>query len=41
MDTNVLLVIMSSRSSMHWIWESLLSQKFTLYFPTEILAEYE
>ena len=40
-DTNVLLVSISSRSSMHWVWQSLLAQKFTLCVTTEILAEYE
>jgi uncharacterized protein len=40
-DTNVLLVSISSRSPMHWVWKSLLAQKFTLCVTTEILAEYE
>ena len=26
---------------MHWVWQSLLAQKFTLCVTTEILAEYE
>jgi uncharacterized protein len=40
-DTNILLVSISSRSSMHWVWESLIAQKFTLCVTTEMLAEYE
>jgi uncharacterized protein len=40
-DTNILLVCISSRSSMHWVWESLIAQKFTLCVTTEMLAEYE
>jgi uncharacterized protein len=41
LDTNILLVSISSRSSMHWVWESLIAQKFTLCVTTEMLAEYE
>lgn len=40
-DTNVLLAAFSRTSPCHWIWESLLSQEFTLCVTTDILNEYE
>ena len=40
LDTNVLLVCISQRSRLHWIFEALLNQRFTLCVTTEILAEY-
>ncbi len=40
-DTNVLLVSISKRSSKHWIWDSLVKGQFTLCVTTDILAEYE
>ncbi len=39
-DTNVLLVCISKRSKLHWIWESLINELFTLCVTTDILAEY-
>ncbi len=39
-DTNVLLVCVSKRSRLHWIWENLLNERFTLCVTTDILAEY-
>ncbi len=40
LDTNVLLVSISSKSKLHWIFKSLLEGKFTLCVTTDILAEY-
>ena len=40
LDTNILLVCISDRSRLHWLFEELLSQKFILYVTTDILAEY-
>ncbi len=40
MDTNVLLVSISDRSRLHWIFDSLVKKKYTLCVTTEILAEY-
>jgi len=40
LDTNVFLVCISDRSKLYWIFESLISHKFTLCVTTEILAEY-
>jgi uncharacterized protein len=39
-DTNVLLVCISKRSRVHWIWESLINERYTLCVTTDILAEY-
>lgn len=39
-DTNVLLVCISRRSSLHWIYESFRLGKFEWCVTTEILAEY-
>jgi putative PIN family toxin of toxin-antitoxin system len=41
LDTNVLLVSISSKSKYHWIFEKLLNQEFDIFITTEILAEYE
>jgi uncharacterized protein len=41
LDTNVLLVSISSRSKYHWIFQKLLSGLFVLVITTEILLEYE
>ena len=41
LDTNVLLVSISSRSKYHWIFQELLSDSFVLVITTEILLEYE
>ncbi|WP_395052712.1 putative toxin-antitoxin system toxin component, PIN family [Flavobacterium sp.] len=40
LDTNVLLVSISSKSKLHWIFKNLLEGKFTLCVTTDILAEY-
>jgi putative PIN family toxin of toxin-antitoxin system len=40
-DTNVLLVSISSKSQYHWIFQGLLNQEFEIAFTTEILSEYE
>lgn len=41
LDTNVLLVSISSRSKYHWIFEALLAGRFDLLLSNEILSEYE
>ncbi len=41
LDTNVLLVSFSSNSALHWVWESLLNNRFSLCVTTDILLEYE
>jgi len=40
LDTNVLLVSVSSRSKLHWIFEDLINGKYTICVTTEILNEY-
>lgn len=40
LDTNVLLVSVSSRSRLYWLYESFLAGKFILCVTTEVLAEY-
>jgi len=40
LDTNVLLVSISSRSRLHWVFQKLINKKYTLCVTTEILAEY-
>ncbi len=41
LDTNVLLVSVSSRSKYHWIFRELLAGRFNLLISNEILSEYE
>lgn len=41
LDTNVLLVSISSKSKYHWIYEKLLAKEFDLFISNEILMEYE
>jgi predicted nucleic acid-binding protein len=41
LDTNILLVSFSKKSSFYTIWESLLLGKYTLCVTTDILLEYE
>lgn len=41
LDTNVLLVSISSKSKYHWIYEKLLSKEYDLFISNEILMEYE
>jgi putative PIN family toxin of toxin-antitoxin system len=40
-DTNVMLVSISSKSDNHWIFQGLLQEKFELIISNEILSEYE
>ncbi|MFK7946124.1 MAG: putative toxin-antitoxin system toxin component, PIN family [Saprospiraceae bacterium] len=39
-DTNVLLVSISKRSKVHWVFKSLLEKKYILCVTTDILDEY-
>ncbi len=39
-DTNVLLVSISERSKLYWIFKGLIDKKYTLCVTTEILNEY-
>ena len=41
LDTNVLLVSISSRSKYHWLYQAILNKKFNLAVTSEILTEYE
>jgi len=41
LDTNILVVSISSKSKYHWIFSSLLNNKFELYVSNEILLEYD
>lgn len=41
LDTNVLLVSISSRSHAHWIFQKLIHGEFDLYITNEMLLEYE
>jgi len=41
LDTNVLLVSISSRSPYHWIFRGLLDGHYELFLSNEILTEYE
>ncbi len=41
LDTNVLLVSISSKSKFHWIFKNLINGKFTLCLTSDILLEYE
>ncbi len=41
LDTNVLLVSISPRSELHWVFQSFISEKFTLCVTTDVLIEYE
>lgn len=40
-DTNVLLVSISSKSKLHWVFQAIINKKVTICFTTEILLEYE
>lgn len=40
-DTNVLLVSISSKSKYHWIFKKLLDAEFDLFVTNELLMEYE
>lgn len=41
LDTNVLLVIFSSKSDYRWIFDSFLNEDFTMCVTNDILMEYE
>ena len=41
LDTNVLLVSISSNSKYHWIFQALLNDEYNLFITNEILTEYE
>ncbi len=41
LDTNILLVSISSKSPYHWLFQNLLTGRFDLYVTTDILMEYE
>ena len=41
LDTNVLLVSVSSRSPYHWIFQALIEERYELLVSTAILLEYE
>jgi len=41
LDTNILLVSISSKSKYHWIFSKLLENKYELFITNEILLEYE
>jgi len=40
LDTNVLLVSISSKSKLHWLFKGLLNEEFILCVTTDILLEY-
>ena len=40
-DTNVMLVSISSKSKYHWIFEKLLNSEFDLFVTNDVLVEYE
>ncbi|AEE52786.1 putative toxin-antitoxin system toxin component, PIN family [Haliscomenobacter hydrossis] len=40
LDTNVLLVSISNRSKLHWVFKGLLDGQYVLCVTTDILAEY-
>jgi len=40
LDTNVLLVSISDKSKLHWVFKNLIDNKYQLYVTTDILLEY-
>lgn len=40
-DTNVLLVAVSSRSPYHWLYQALIDERYKLLVSNSILLEYE
>jgi len=40
-DTNILLVCISPRSSSNWLWQDILLGTFDVYVTTDILLEYQ
>jgi putative PIN family toxin of toxin-antitoxin system len=41
LDTNVILISISSRSKYHWVFQSLLKSRYELFITNDILTEYE
>ena len=41
LDTNVLLVSISDKSNLHWVFKGLINGDYSICVTTEILAEYE
>ena len=41
LDTNILLVSVSSRSKYHWLYQALLNDKYKIAITADILLEYE
>lgn len=41
LDTNVLLVSVSSRSPYHWLYQALIEERYELLVSTAVLLEYE
>ncbi len=41
LDTNILLVSISQKSKYHWLYRSLIENKFDIFVTNEILAEYK
>ncbi|NHZ72105.1 MAG: putative toxin-antitoxin system toxin component, PIN family [Aquificales bacterium] len=41
LDTNILLVSISSKSKYHWLFQNLLHQAFQMVITNELLMEYE
>lgn len=39
-DTNILFVCISPRSSAHWLWQDIIAGVFEVYVTTDILLEY-
>lgn len=40
LDTNVVLVSISDRSKLHWVFKKLIEKRYELYVTTDILSEY-
>ena len=41
LDTNVMMVALSPRSNLHWLYQALINGQFKLVVSTEIILEYE
>jgi uncharacterized protein len=41
LDTNILLICVSSKSPFHWIWQSIINNRIQLILSNEIIHEYE
>jgi len=41
LDTNVLLVSISSKSEYHWVFDKLINDEYDLFISNDILTEYE